>query len=113
MQQLQAISDGGLWEKMAIFITWDDWGGWYDHVAPPKAEEWKDGTQFRYGPRVPCLVVSPYAKKGYISKTLRSHVSLLAFCEKLFEIKPLTARDKAADDMSDCFDLTQAPLSHP
>src|SRR5579859_5149060 len=84
VRQLQAVVKGGLWDKCAIFITWDDWGGWYDHVPPPEVETWKDGTQFRYGPRVPCLVVSPYAKPGYISKQQHSHVSLLRFCEKQF-----------------------------
>lgn len=69
--------------------------------------------QFRYGPRVPCLVVSPYAKPGHISKTLHSHVSLLKFCEETFDLPALTKRDKAANDMSDCFDFTQTPLSPP
>jgi phospholipase C len=113
IEQIQAVVDGKLWDNCAIFITWDDWGGWYDSVKPKKVESWKDGTQFRYGPRVPCLVISPFAKKGHISKTLRSHVSLLTFCEKNFGIKPLTKRDKAADDMSDCFDFNQKPLAPP
>ena len=113
VQQIQAVVDGGLWDKTAIFVTWDDWGGWYDHVPPPEVEKWQDGTQFRYGPRVPCLVISPYAKPGHISHTLRSHVSLLAFCEKNFGVAPVTDRDKKADDMSDCFDFTQTPLPPP
>jgi len=113
MQQIQAVVDGGLWGKTAIFITWDDWGGWYDHVTPPQIETWQDGTQFRYGPRVPCLVVSPYAKRAYISHTLHSHVSLLAFCEKNFGLPAITKRDKEASDMSDCFDFTQTPLQPP
>ena len=78
---------------MAIFIAWDDWGGWYDHVQPPLKDTWIGGgpshglpytnTQFSYGSRVGCLVLSPYSKKG-ISKTLHSHVSLVKFCETTF-----------------------------
>jgi phospholipase C len=64
-------------------ITWDDWYGWYDHVPPPNVADWpmpdalndptmrhpeSDGTQFRYGNRVRCLVLSPHAKPGYITK---------------------------------------------
>lgn len=112
-QQIQAVVDGGLWENTAVFITWDDWGGWYDHVAPKEVEKWTDGTQFRYGPRVPCLVLGAYAKAGYVSKQIRSHVSLLKFCETTFGLKSLTKRDKAADDMSDCFDFGQKPLPPP
>ncbi|HEX9076619.1 MAG TPA: alkaline phosphatase family protein [Anaerolineae bacterium] len=109
VQQVNAIVKGGLWPHTAVFITWDDWGGWYDHVDPPNVERWSDGTQFRYGSRVGCLVLSPYAKRGYISKALHSHVSLVKFCEKTFGLSHLNARDAAADDMSDCFDFAQKP----
>jgi phospholipase C len=111
--QVDAVVRGGLWPNTVIFITWDDWGGWYDHVNPPLVEKWTDGTQFRYGSRVACLVLSPYAKAAHISHIQHSHVSLVRFCEKTFGLKPLNARDKAADDMSDCFDFSQKPLSPP
>jgi phospholipase C len=113
VSQVDAIVKGGLWPRTAIFITWDDWGGWYDHVTPPEVEKWSDGTQFRYGTRVGCLVLSPYAKAGYISKTLHSHVSLIRFCETIFGLPTLNARDASADDMSDCFDFTQKPAPPP
>jgi phospholipase C len=113
IQQIEAVVKGGLWGTTAIFITWDDWGGWYDHITPPEVEKWKDGTQFRYGPRVPCLIVSPYAKQGYISKTRKSHVSLLAFCEKNFGLPAVTERDRTADNMSDGFNFDQEPLEPP
>jgi phospholipase C len=113
VQQVDAIVQGGLWGRTVIFITWDDWGGWYDHVDPPGVETWTDGTQFRYGSRVGCLVLGPYAKRGYVSHVLHSHVSLLRFCETTFGLSPLNARDRAADDMSDCFDFTQQPLAPP
>ena len=113
VQQVDAIASGGLWPKTVVFITWDDWGGWFDHVDPPIAEHWKDGTQFRYGSRVGCLVLSPYAKQGHVSHALHSHVSLLKFCETTFGVKPLNARDTAADDMSDCFDFSRSPAPPP
>ena len=114
VDQVKAVVQGGLWPQTAIFITWDDWGGWYDHVAPPDVETWKaDRTQFRYGSRVGCLVSSPFAKQGYVSKTLHSHVSLLRFCEARFGLPAMNARDRNADDMSDCFDFSQRPAPPP
>ncbi|MGH9397052.1 MAG: phospholipase C [Terriglobia bacterium] len=111
--QVNAIVQGGLWPQTAIFITWDDWGGYYDHVNPAEVEKWTDGTQFRYGSRVGCLVLSPYAKGGYISSVLHSHVSLLKFCEDTFRLPSLNARDAGADGMTDCFDFTQKAAAPP
>jgi phospholipase C len=111
--QVQAIAKAGLWPDTAIFITWDDWGGWWDHVTPPNVEKWTDGTQFRYGGRVGCLVLSPYARQGYISKALHSHVSLIKFCENNFGLPSLNKRTSASDGMEDCFDLKQKPLPPP
>ncbi|HYM95945.1 MAG TPA: alkaline phosphatase family protein [Candidatus Sulfotelmatobacter sp.] len=111
--QVQAIVAAGLWPKVAVFITWDDWGGWWDHVTPPEVEKWTDGTQFRFGGRVGCLVLSPYARRGYVSKALHSHVSLVRFCEDTFGLPNLNSRTAAADGMADCFDFTQTPLPPP
>jgi len=120
--RVKQIAQSQLWANTAIFITWDDWGGWYDHVEPRQKDVWKGGnpptgvaytnTQFSYGPRVGCLVLSPYAKRG-ISKAFHSHVSIVKFCEKTFGLQPLNARDAASDDMADCFDFRQAPLAPP
>jgi len=111
--QVQAVVAAGLWPQVAIFITWDDWGGWWDHVTPPEVERWTDGTQFRYGGRVGCLVLSPYARMGYVSKAMHSHVSLVRFCENNFGLPSLNSRTSADDGMADCFDFTQAPLPPP
>jgi len=111
--QVAAVVKGGLWPKVAIFVTWDDWGGWYDHVNPPLLEKWADGTQFRYGGRVPCLVLSPYAKAGFISHATHSHVSLVRFCENAFGLPSLNARTTADGGMADCFDFKQKPLPPP
>ncbi len=121
-QRVTSAGKSPLWGKMAIFITWDDWGGWFDHVNPPERDKWTGGspktgpkytgTQFSYGTRVGCLVISPFAKRG-ISSVFHSHVSLVKFCEETFGLKPLNARDAASDGMSDCFDFTQKPLAPP
>src|SRR6202047_2488328 len=120
--RVTAVAKSALWPKMAIFITWDDWGGWYDHVEPPLKDKWTGGgpktgpsytgTQFSYGTRVGCLVISPYAKRG-ISSVFHSHVSLVKFCEVAFGLKPINARDAASDGMEDCFDFGQAALGPP
>ncbi|HYM50546.1 MAG TPA: alkaline phosphatase family protein [Candidatus Limnocylindrales bacterium] len=113
VQQVNAIVQGGLWPSTAIIITWDDWGGWFDHVTPPNVEAWSDGTQFRYGSRVPCLILSPYAKPGYVSTIQHSHISPVKFCEVTFGLGPLNARDQASDGLEDCFDFAQKPLAPP
>jgi phospholipase C len=121
VDQVNAVVQGGLWPKTVIFITWDDWGGWYDHVEPKDVEQWPangwpasyQNTQFSYGPRVGCLVLSPFAKEGYISKAFHSHVSLVKFCETTFGLQPLNKRDAASDDISDCFDFKQQPAPPP
>jgi len=109
VREINAIIQGGLWENTAIFVTWDDWGGFYDHVTPPVLETWVDGTPFRYGFRVPLLVMGGYAKQGHISHTQGSFVSLTRFVEKVFGVDPLTQRDASANDLLDCFDFTTAP----
>jgi len=92
------------WSNTAIFITWDDWGGWYDHVAPPIYD------QYEYGFRVPLIVVSPYAKPGYVSHVTHDFGSILRFIEDTFGLEPLGYADSRADDLYDCFDFSQAPL---
>jgi phospholipase C len=85
-------------------ITWDDWGGWYDHVAPPIY------NSYEYGFRVPLIVVSPYAKSHYVSHETHDFGSLLKFVEKNFDLPSLAYADLRADDLSDCFDFNQAPV---
>ena len=123
VDRVNAVGKSSLWPNTVIFITWDDWGGWYDHVDAPLKDTWSGGgpssgpsytgTQFSYGPRVGCLVLSPYARKGYISKAFHSHASLVKFCETTYGLATLSQRDAAADDMADCFDFTQTPLPPP
>ena len=109
---VNAIGNSPYWANTAIIITWDDWGGWYDHVAPKVINDgvsW--GSGYVYGFRVPLIVVSPYAKAAYISHTTHDFGSILKFIETTFKLPSLGYADTAADDLSDCFDLTHAPLN--
>lgn len=103
VQQINAIMQGPDWNSTAIFLTWDDFGGFYDHVMPP------DVDQFGLGPRVPLLIISPFAKKGYISHTQYEFSSVLKFIENRFALSSLTARDTQANDTTDSFDFSQSP----
>ena len=108
---LNAAMASPQWPRMAIFLWWDDWGGFYDHVSPPEIETWSDGTPYRYGFRVPCLVISPYARAGFVARPIYSQLSILKFAETLYGLSPLTERDAAAENMLACFDFAQAPLA--
>jgi phospholipase C len=115
---INAIMKSPAWDSTAIFISWDDWGGYYDHVVPPKVD------QNGYGIRVPGLVISAYAKHGYVDHQVLSHDAYLKFIEDRFlggaRIDPLTdgrpdprptVRENAAilGDLRNDFDFTQAP----
>ena len=100
---ITAIMRSQEWKDSAIVLTWDDWGGWYDHVAPPQVDA--DG----YGFRVPTLIISPYAKQGYILNETADFTSILKFIETLHGLAPLTSRDEAATNLMSAFDFGQAP----
>ena len=100
---ITAIMRSSAWKDSAILLTWDDWGGWYDHVVPPQVDG--DG----YGFRVPALIISPYAKKGFILHETADFTSILKFIERLHGLAPLTTRDEAATDLMAAFDFSQPP----
>jgi phospholipase C len=110
-QVVNAIGNSPYWPNTTILITWDDWGGWYDHVPPPQVlancSEW--GCGYVYGFRVPLIVVSPYARRGYISHVRHDFGSILKFTEDVFGLPTLGYADAYADDLTDCFDFDQAP----
>jgi phospholipase C len=109
---VNAIGSSPYWSNTAIIITWDDWGGWYDHVPPPQVSinnnNW--GSGYIYGFRVPLIVVSPYAKARYISHVTHDFGSILNFIEQVFNLSSLGFADAHADDLSDCFNFNQTPL---
>jgi phospholipase C len=100
---VNSIMLGPEWNTTAIFISWDDWGGFYDHAVPPQIDE------FGLGIRVPGLVISPYAKQNYIDHNVYSFESWLRIIEVRFGVHPLTVRDTNARDMLDAFDFDQSP----
>ena len=101
VRYVNAIMRSKFWKSTAIFITWDDFGGFYDHVPPPHYDI------MGLGPRVPLLIVSPWAKKGFIDHTTYELTSPVRFIEKIFGLEPLTKRDARADDMLGAFDFDQ------
>jgi phospholipase C len=100
---VNAIGKSSYWKDTAIFVTWDDWGGWYDHVRPPVY------NSYELGFRVPLIVISPYAKNHYVSHRQHEFGSILKFVEKTFGLPSLHTTDVRADDLSDCFDFSKPP----
>jgi len=112
------------WERTALFITYDEHGGYYDHVPPPAAVLPDDtppmlgpndlpGAYNRYGFRVPLLVISPWAKRGYVSSVVQDHTSILRFVERKWNLGAMTRRDANARDMTDYFDFRRAAFREP
>ncbi|MGB8910106.1 MAG: alkaline phosphatase family protein [Candidatus Cybelea sp.] len=101
---VNAIGESQFWDSTAIFIFWDDSGGWYDPVAPAYVDN--DGLGFR----LPLLVISPYAKQGYVSHVNYEHGSILRFVEDQFNLGRLAASDARANSPEgDCFDFSGGP----
>ena len=92
---ITAIQASPYWPSTVIFLTWDDYGGWYDHVTPPQVDK------YGLGFRVPLLMISPFAKQGYIDHTLSDHTSLLKFIERTFGVPAVSQRDAVASDLFD------------
>jgi len=99
----------GYWKDTAIFITWDDWGGWYDHV-PPVIERDVNQKDYQLGFRVPLLVVSAYSPKvGYISNRDYDFGSIVKAIEGIFGLGSLGFADaRASNDLHDFFDFRNA-----
>jgi phospholipase C len=100
---INAVGQSQYWYSTAVLVTWDDWGGWYDHVPPPQIDS------MGLGFRVPLIVVSPWARHGYVSHQQHEFSSFLRMTEEVFNLPSLGTRDAISDDLSDCFDFTQTP----
>ncbi|HEV2909270.1 MAG TPA: alkaline phosphatase family protein [Candidatus Eremiobacteraceae bacterium] len=99
---VNAIRKSPYWADTAIIITYDENGGRWDHVAPLKIDRWGPGT------RVPTIIVSPYAKRGFVDHTQYETVSILKFIETRWNLKPLGTRDAHANGLQNAFDFSQA-----
>jgi phospholipase C len=104
---VSSIEKGGAWASTAVFITWDDCGCYYDQVPPPGGLN-ADGQQA--GPRLPLIIVSPYAKPGHTDTTPTTFAGILAYTEHTFGLHALGANDANAYDLSNAFNYAQAPL---
>jgi phospholipase C len=91
------------WDSSAFMWSYDDWGGWFDHVKPPKVDRW--GLGFR----APALLVSPYARRGHIQSNTLDFTSELRFIEDNWGLKPLAKRDREAGSIMPAFDFNAAP----
>ncbi|MGW5667212.1 alkaline phosphatase family protein [Micromonospora sp. NPDC003776] len=109
-QVYEAVSSGPLWPRTALVINYDEWGGFFDHVAPETAPDARPdlGTGLR-GFRTPCLLISPRARRGYVSHTVYDHTSALKMIEWRWGLPPLTVRDSAANNLAEALDFTREP----
>jgi phospholipase C len=104
---VDAIMRSPSWDTTAIFLTWDEWGGFYDHVPPPRAD------RFGLGFRVPFIVLSPFARSGSIDSRAGEFASVLRFIEDNWGIRPLTARDRSAGNLSWDFNFHRTVPADP
>jgi phospholipase C len=100
---VDAIMNRPMWKTTAIFLTWDDYGGFYDHVAPPQVD------MFGFGFRVPLIVISPYSKTGYVDHTVGEFSSVLRFMEDNWGLRQLTERDRMGNDLRGAFAFGKQP----
>jgi phospholipase C len=121
---VNAVMSGPQWANTVLFFTHDEHGGFYDHVAPPKAIPPDDippdigpgdepGGFDMYGIRVPSIVISPFAKADYVSSVVHDHTSVLKFIETKWNLPALTFRDANASDFMDCFDFDAPAFATP
>lgn len=96
---VRAVMNSPYWDSAAIIITYDEHGGRWDHVPPPRIDRWGPGI------RVPAVIVSPFAKRRYVDHTVYDTTSILRLIERRFRLKPLATRDAAANDLSNAFSL--------
>jgi phospholipase C len=112
------------WKHTALFINYDEHGGYYDHVPPPRAIKPDStppllshgdmpGGYGRYGFRVPLIVVSPWARRNYVSSVVQDHTSITAFIERKWNLPAMTFRDANAHPMTDYFDFSNPAFLKP
>jgi phospholipase C len=106
-QLIERIRKSALWPKVAVIVTYDENGGWWDHVPPPHGPGWSD----RWGPgtRVPAIIVSPYARRGYVDKTPYDTTSIIKFITRRFGLEPLPGVRANTGDLTNAFDFAQPP----
>src|SRR5581483_8628423 len=103
------------WSSTVILLTYDEAGGFFDHVPPPNTcvARPTDSTFFELGTRVPLIAISPWARRHYVSKSVKQHTSITRFIEAVFGVPALTARDANSDGLLDLFDFGCPPAAIP
>jgi phospholipase C len=113
---LNHVMQSPLWKSTAIILTWDDFGGFYDHVAPPMQYGCDGQAPYGLGFRLPLIIISPYARPKTVYTRVANHASVPKFVEAVFGLPSLASQDPAAqdgpdtDDLTFAFDWTQTPL---
>jgi phospholipase C len=106
IEVVNALMRSAAWKDTLLVVTWDDFGGFYDHVPPVRLDD------YGLGIRVPAMIISPYAKSGYVDHTMYEFSSVLRFIEDNWSLRPfLTRRDRIADGLRGALDFTQTPLA--
>lgn len=111
-QVYKAITTSPAWRHTVLVINFDEWGGFFDHVPPPLAPDVNPDFQLR-GFRVPCLLISPFARRGYVSHDVYDHTSVLKMIEWRWGLQPLSVRDANAKNLADALDLSTTNLAAP
>ena len=104
-RQINAVMQSKYWKSTLIVLTWDDFGGFYDHMVPPVKDH------ISLGPRVPTILISPYARARYIDHHTMDFTSILKFIEQDYGLPALTARDRTAPNLLTSLSFTQKPLA--
>jgi phospholipase C len=110
----EALARSEHWDRCMLVVTYDEHGGFFDHVSPPTVPDARAADGFdQLGFRVPGIVIGPWVKPGHLSETQFEHTSMLAFCEYLWDLEPLTERDAAANDLTDLLDESAVLSGQP
>jgi phospholipase C len=117
-QIYDAVRNSPNWSKTVLIINYDEWGGFYDHVPPPlapipTASAAAGDTDGRLGFRVPCVVISPYARRGFIAHGQYDHTSILKMIEWRFGLPPLSVRDNTANNLAEVLNLAAPNVTAP
>jgi phospholipase C len=105
-----AVTHSPAWSRTLLVITFDEWGGFFDHVPPPAGPD-VDPRYKQRGFRVPCLLVSPFARRGYVAHDVYDHTSILRLIEWRWGLRPLSVRDAAATNLATALDFSRRDLA--
>jgi phospholipase C len=108
----RAVTTSPNWPRTVLIINFDEWGGFFDHVPPPLAPDVNPSFTLR-GFRVPCLVISPYARRRYVAHGIYDHTSILKMIEWRWNLKPLSVRDAQANNIANVLDFKHRNLKAP